>query len=358
MIKKIAKEINIIGSQMPVFRLLILLLFAAAMLLIPVACSKGKSNALPLTLLLLDDGPPADNYRQSMRDFVQGISAYARGIDPGFIVIPQNGIELITDTGETTGTPVGAYLDAISGVGQEDLYYGYTADNVATPSATTNYLKGYLNIALTNGKQVMAIDYCSTTAFVDNSYSSNNTDGYISFAADHRDLDNIPAYPASPYSVNTDDITTLTGAKNFLYLINPSAYTTKADFLTAIKDTNYDIVLIDLFFNDGSELSAAEIDSLKKKKTGESRLVICYMSIGEAENYRYYWVPGWRPGIPAWLGPQNPSWPGNYKVRYWNPDWQTIIYGNDTSYLKKITDAGFDGVYLDIIDAFEYWESR
>ena len=38
------------------------------------------------------------------------------------------------------------------------------------------------------------------------------------------------------------------------------------------------------------------------------------------------------------------------------PQWQNIIYGNESSYLTKISDAGFDGVYLDIIDAFEYYE--
>jgi len=47
---------------------------------------------------------------------------------------------------------------------------------------------------------------------------------------------------------------------------------------------------------------------------------------------------------------ENPDWPGNYK--YWNPDWQTVIYGN----LGKILAAGFDGVYLDLIDAFEIFE--
>jgi len=56
------------------------------------------------------------------------------------------------------------------------------------------------------------------------------------------------------------------------------------------------------------------------------------------------------------LEEENPNWEGNYKVRYWEPEWQDIIYGNDSSYLKKILDAGFDGVYLDIIDAFEYFE--
>jgi len=86
--------------------------------------------------------------------------------------------------------------------------------------------------------------------------------------------------------------------------------------------------------------------------------VICYMSIGEAENYRYYWNTSWNHHKPSWMSAQNPNWPGNFKVKYWDPEWQSIIFGNDASYLSKITSAGFDGVYLDIIDAFEYYEAR
>ena len=59
---------------------------------------------------------------------------------------------------------------------------------------------------------------------------------------------------------------------------------------------------------------------------------------------------------PGWLSEENGDWHGNYKVHYWDPEWQEIIFGNAGSYLKKILDAGFDGVYLDIIDAFEFFE--
>jgi cysteinyl-tRNA synthetase len=42
-------------------------------------------------------------------------------------------------------------------------------------------------------------------------------------------------------------------------------------------------------------------------------------------------------------------------VKYWDPGWQSLIFGSPNSYLDKIVEAGFDGVYLDIIDAYEYW---
>jgi cysteinyl-tRNA synthetase len=53
---------------------------------------------------------------------------------------------------------------------------------------------------------------------------------------------------------------------------------------------------------------------------------------------------------------ENRQWKGNYKGDYWDPDWQAIILGGENAYLDKILAAGFDGVYLDIIDAFEYFE--
>ena len=85
-------------------------------------------------------------------------------------------------------------------------------------------------------------------------------------------------------------------------------------------------------------------------------MIISYMSIGEAEDYRFYWQSDWEVGNPVWLDAENPNWKGNYKVRYWDKNWQAIIYGSDGAYLDKIISKGFDGVYLDIIDAFEYFE--
>jgi len=39
------------------------------------------------------------------------------------------------------------------------------------------------------------------------------------------------------------------------------------------------------------------------------------------------------------------------KVRYWDPAWQSIVI----SYLDRIINQGYDGIYLDVVDAFEYW---
>jgi cysteinyl-tRNA synthetase len=298
------------------------------------------------------------NYRQEMRDFVQAISSYAKGIKPGFIIIPQNGHELLTENGEETGTLSSDYLRAIDGVGREDLYFGYDDDNVATPESEREYMIAFLDIAEQNGVEVLVTDYCWTESHVDYSYEQNADKGYISFAADHRELDNIPAYPAAPFNVNNADVHSLASAKNFLYLLNSGTFISKSEFVSAIQGTDYDILIIDLFYDGTEQLTTSDVESLKSKANRGTRLAIAYMSIGEAEDYRYYWQNEWEINSPSWLGEENQDWPGNYKVRYWDESWKSIIYGNDNSYLKKIIDAGFDGVYLDIIDAFEYFEGE
>ena len=297
------------------------------------------------------------DYRQDMRYFVQDISSYSKTMNPDFIVVTQNGHQLLTTNGETDGPIKEQYLRSIDGIGREDLFFGYDSYNMPTPTSETYEMTLFMDIARNNGIKVLITDYCSKKEYIDSSYLQNTEKGYISFAANSRDLNSIPEYPAKPYNVNSKNITSLASAENFLYLIEPGSFHNKTDFLESIQETNYDIVIIDLFYEDVA-LTKEEVDSLKIKDNGASRLVIAYMSIGEAEDYRYYWKSEWESNPPSWMEEENPDWEGNFKVQYWEKEWQDLIYGESDSYLDKIIHAGFNGVYLDIIDAFEYFEER
>jgi cysteinyl-tRNA synthetase len=115
-------------------------------------------------------------------------------------------------------------------------------------------------------------------------------------------------------------------------------------------------IVLDAAFAAGIPWERGDLDAIRRGHAG--RKVVAYLSIGEAEDYRPYWRKEWgskgklTPAAPAWLGAENPEWKGNYRVKYWNPEWQRLM-------LAAIDDAmahGFDGVYLDIVDGFETFE--
>jgi len=127
----------------------------------------------------------------------------------------------------------------------------------------------------------------------------------------------------------------------------------------AIRASGFRAAVVD-YSRDGSD--AGRLPPGQVKALGRAGIrTLAYLSIGEAENYRFYWRADWvarrnsnafTAAAPSWLGHTNPDWVGNYKVRYWDPAWRETVL---RPYLDRIARQGFTGVYLDIIDAYEYW---
>lgn len=134
----------------------------------------------------------------------------------------------------------------------------------------------------------------------------------------------------------------------------------RQEAIRRLADCGRDWIVIDRLFDGGDdgEYTAAEINLIRNAQP--NRKVFAYISIGEAEDYRPYWKREWdadrngRPDekAPSWLGAENPDWKGNYRVHYWHKDWQNIVLAQ----MDRAILAGFDGVYLDIVDAFETFE--
>ena len=108
----------------------------------------------------------------------------------------------------------------------------------------------------------------------------------------------------------------------------------------------------------GIALTPAQVLAMKRKSDGSRRLVIAYLSVGEAASYRPYWQQDWQRQPPPWLGTTNPNWPGAHGVHFWEPAWQRIVFDAPASMLDDIIKAGFDGVFLDRIDAYRDWEGQ
>ena len=113
------------------------------------------------------------------------------------------------------------------------------------------------------------------------------------------------------------------------------------------------MVVLDFIPSDASNPDYPMADVVQQLHAADhAKLVIAYIDIGEAEDYRTYWQNGWGIGNPEWIAGADPDgWAGNFPVAFWHEDWRDVWLGSD-GYLQQIVDAGFDGVYLDWIDAY------
>ncbi len=126
-----------------------------------------------------------------------------------------------------------------------------------------------------------------------------------------------------------------------------------------IATVDADVVVVD-YARAGVPLTRDELARLKVRPGKKQRIVLSYLSVGEAEEKRFYWDAAWKTQPetrPAWVHLENCAWPGAWAVKYWQDGWKQIVYRSDDSYLRRIIEAGFDGVYLDRVDMFDDFPS-
>ncbi|NHM07474.1 hypothetical protein G4D82_09600 [Flavobacterium sp. CYK-4] len=308
-----------------------------------------KSFVLLISVLLLVAFAPIKESKTTqagikMQDFVIAISKYARSIDSSFIVIPQNGPELAFEKMNPSGKFRTDYLKAIDGIAVEDLFYN---EKLKTDTYRLNMLR-----KIKTEKQVLFSDFITDDAAIDKVKTLNDKEGFLLYPR-VKTNEHYREIPTKIPGENANDILKLSDAKNYLYLINPVDSRTKHLLLTTLAATNYDLITIDLFFNDRL-LTAQDLAKIKTKANGGKRLVIAYVNIGAAENWRYYWQRSWQIGNPTWIKKKYAGYEDEFYVQFWHDDWRKIIYGNEDSYVKKIIDAGFDGAFLDNVEGYYF----
>ena len=141
---------------------------------------------------------------------------------------------------------------------------------------------------------------------------------------------------------------------SFVYILQAEKFAkNKEAFVRKINESGRQLVVIDYSFDGSKEGMWRPSEIAAMKKSDGNRRIVAYLSIGEAEDYRPYWKKEWEgDGRPGFLVEENKEWKGNFRVRYWRKDWQAIVF----SYLETIVNQGFDGVYLDIVDGYEFFE--
>ena len=277
-----------------------------------------------------------------MRDFVKEIR---NNTSSSKIIISQNGNELYFKNNKIDEN----FFKITDGTTQESLYYGDTLKfDVATSKEANNELLKLLLPIRKKGKLIFVINYGKgekkRNFLKQESLKTNLLNELLpSFAL------NDFYKPINDY--NTNDIHNLNEVKNYLCLLNPEKFSSMDEYYQALKNTNYDLLLIEVSY-DNIFFNREQIEGLKVKKNGGKRIVIAYLSIGEAEDYRFYWKKEWNKNKPDWIVSENENWSGNYIVEYWNPEWKKII----KEYQKKLDEIGVDGYLLDTLDSYSYFE--
>lgn len=135
--------------------------------------------------------------------------------------------------------------------------------------------------------------------------------------------------------------------------------------VASLQRATVDLVVIEATSNVRGSEGFASADVVRKLQStpGEalpSKLVLAYLNVGQAEDYRDYWREDWRAptteerGSPDFLLSLDPEgWPGNYPCKFWDERWKRVLFGSPTAVLDHLLEAGFDGVYLDWVLGYE-----
>lgn len=153
--------------------------------------------------------------------------------------------------------------------------------------------------------------------------------------------------------------------------------------ISTLANSKYDMLVIDPTVTHDFTFNAKRTVSILKSSRASDgihrKLVLAYIDIGQAEEWRWYWngrptyeqfgecrdayiksIQKWAPWVVA-CDPD--GWAGNYPVAFWASEWKDIvIHGTDlgsdlglyfNSMLDEVIQDGFDGVYLDWVEAWE-----
>lgn len=163
--------------------------------------------------------------------------------------------------------------------------------------------------------------------------------------------------PQSSLRAETVPQTNLASINAWLLLLNNPL---EDDVISRIQRSAHDMVVVDFLSSIIGRETMPMRDIVQRLRERHDavgkppRLVVAYLNVGQAEDYRTYWQPGWRAGAPSFIIGDDPDgWAGNFPVTYWDPAWKAIITG-EGGLIDAIAAAGFDGLYLDWIGGYSY----
>lgn len=115
-------------------------------------------------------GTDRDDLAQRMVDLIVQISEYAKGRDPDFKIVPQNAPELRHWQG---------YLEAVDGLGMEEMYYLATDEPCDYSWCAEN--RNNAEALASSGKLVLSVDYANDDAHIAGAYTRARGTGFVPY---------------------------------------------------------------------------------------------------------------------------------------------------------------------------------
>ena len=314
------------------------------------------------------------NYRDLMRENVNMLVAYAKEQNPDFTVIAYEGQDLLDkslwefhldgynearkkevnaedisflvrskkdlkDVDPDTDKIAVTYLNNLDAIAMNGLFCGNSARN---------------QTAKTAGLKFISIDNCATEDDFDDAIQDSVGENILlyGYTNPHFAFNNVKWQPIINGSAK--NVSHVKDAANILFLTDDSLYEDKYQLIKDLRNSSQDIIVIDPLFHHKTPYTKEEVNSLKFKKNGTSRLVIALMNVSEANRQEYYWNRKWKIGAPLWLEKKSPRDENYVITRYWNDNWKKII----SKHFKDIVLSGYDGVFFTGLENSKIFEQQ
>jgi len=298
--------------------------------------------------------------REEMRKFVILIAQFSRKYRNDFRVIARGGLDLLVKRSvldDQKTSPARTYLRSLDGLLVDGIFSSRTTPDTPPSREKQSQIRNVINYATSNGLRVFTFDFGNTSDFIDRTHQKAKKNGFVSLVSQQKlsEISSLPTYPKRPFNENSNNVLSLGQVKNFVAVTNSISFGRQDSFALKLHATNYDMVIVDVFHG-RQPLTRRAVETLKYKKVGAKRLVIAQMNIGLAASYKYYWKDRWGEGSPSFINVPLRDDPDQYYVKYWLPRWQNLIAGDTNSYLYGIIRQGFDGVLIDGLETYKFFE--
>ena len=310
------------------------------------------------------------NYRKHMRNLIISISDYAKSKNSNFQIIPHEGQYLLNKS-------IWEYHQHnYNQIRQSDkLYNDNTFLSEDAPLDETNipYRNKYINAidgivinnryslntpidsSIINHKlPILSIEQCKNEKIVDNVIHRSLIDKSIIYP--FVDYNNAfrKIHQQLIINENAENIYKISQAKNINFLLEDELYNDPYMMLQDIRNSNYDIVVINPIFQNTKAFKPDDVEAMKFKKNGARRLIIAQYNISEVSEHDYLWKKGWTIGSPDFIATNSLVNENTYITKYWKPEWHKLM----SHYIKSIIDSGYDGLFLTGTENHRYFEQN